>query len=182
MYAWALCGRCHGTNYICFSDSKSFGWCAAGRPIILCPYFIIFFLSVNLFIYVIYLLYIFSALWQDDFMNFIIMFMASPNYIRNPYLRAKMVEVLNCWMPRRRFFYVFQCLRNKSFYVCFRIFMLSFLYLQLLCIACAVVHLLLLVYLKAINCLLSILWETFWSSMLTLSSLVLILRRVTINF
>ncbi|XP_021905344.1 probable ubiquitin conjugation factor E4 [Carica papaya] len=24
-----------------------------------------------------------------------------PNYIRNPYLRAKMVEVLNCWMPRR---------------------------------------------------------------------------------
>ncbi|PIM99956.1 Ubiquitin fusion degradation protein-2 [Handroanthus impetiginosus] len=37
----------------------------------------------------------------DDFMNFIIMFMASPEYIRNPYLRAKMVEVLNCWMPRR---------------------------------------------------------------------------------
>lgn len=40
--------------------------------------------------------------WQDDFMNFIIMFMASPEFIRNPYLRAKMVEVLNCWMPRRR--------------------------------------------------------------------------------
>ncbi|KAK2987861.1 hypothetical protein RJ640_025628 [Escallonia rubra] len=38
----------------------------------------------------------------DDFMNFIIMFMASPEYIRNPYLRAKMVEVLNCWMPRGR--------------------------------------------------------------------------------
>ncbi|KAJ6860828.1 ubiquitin conjugation factor E4 isoform X1 [Populus alba x Populus x berolinensis] len=38
---------------------------------------------------------------QDEFMNFIIMFMASPTYIRNPYLRAKMVEVLNCWMPRR---------------------------------------------------------------------------------
>ncbi|CAO2820573.1 unnamed protein product [Amaranthus hypochondriacus] len=37
----------------------------------------------------------------DDFMNFIIMFMASPDYIRNPYSRAKMVEVLNCWMPRR---------------------------------------------------------------------------------
>ncbi|KAL8172346.1 hypothetical protein V2J09_024150 [Rumex salicifolius] len=37
----------------------------------------------------------------DEFMNFIIMFMASPEYIRNPYLRAKMVEVLNCWMPRR---------------------------------------------------------------------------------
>jgi len=36
----------------------------------------------------------------DDFMNFIILFMASPEYIRNPYLRAKMVEVLNCWMPR----------------------------------------------------------------------------------
>ncbi|CAI9109777.1 OLC1v1009673C1 [Oldenlandia corymbosa var. corymbosa] len=36
----------------------------------------------------------------DDFMNFIIMFMASPEFIRNPYLRAKMVEVLNCWMPR----------------------------------------------------------------------------------
>lgn len=37
----------------------------------------------------------------DDFMNFIIMFMGSPNFIRNPYLRAKMVEVLNCWMPGR---------------------------------------------------------------------------------
>lgn len=37
----------------------------------------------------------------DDFMNFIIMFMASPEFIRNPYLRAKMVEVLNCWMPSR---------------------------------------------------------------------------------
>ncbi|GFY84878.1 U-box domain-containing protein [Actinidia rufa] len=37
----------------------------------------------------------------DDFMNFIIMFMASPDFVRNPYLRAKMVEVLNCWMPRR---------------------------------------------------------------------------------
>jgi ubiquitin conjugation factor E4 B len=37
----------------------------------------------------------------DDFMNFIIMFMASPEYVRNPYLRSKMVEVLNCWMPRR---------------------------------------------------------------------------------
>ncbi|XP_007032650.2 PREDICTED: probable ubiquitin conjugation factor E4 [Theobroma cacao] len=36
----------------------------------------------------------------DDFMNFIIMFMASPQFINNPYLRAKMVEVLNCWMPR----------------------------------------------------------------------------------
>lgn len=37
----------------------------------------------------------------DDFMNFIIMFMASPEFIRNPYLRAKMVEVLNCWMLSR---------------------------------------------------------------------------------
>lgn len=39
---------------------------------------------------------------QDDFLNFIIMFMASPSYIKNPYLRAKMVEVLNCWMQQRR--------------------------------------------------------------------------------
>ncbi|KAI3897369.1 hypothetical protein MKX03_021964 [Papaver bracteatum] len=37
----------------------------------------------------------------DEFMNFIIMFMGSPNYIKNPYLRAKMVEVLICWMPER---------------------------------------------------------------------------------
>lgn len=56
----------------------------------------------------------FSSLWthdrihvilifhQDDFLNFIIMFMASPSYIKNPYLRSKMVEVLNCWMPQRR--------------------------------------------------------------------------------
>lgn len=41
-----------------------------------------------------------DGVFLDDFMNFIIMFMASPEYIRNPYLRAKMVEVLNCWMPR----------------------------------------------------------------------------------
>ncbi|KAJ6802526.1 putative ubiquitin conjugation factor E4 [Iris pallida] len=37
----------------------------------------------------------------DDFLNFIIMFMASPSYVKNPYLRAKMVEVLNCWMPQK---------------------------------------------------------------------------------
>ncbi|ONK60080.1 uncharacterized protein A4U43_C08F13970 [Asparagus officinalis] len=37
----------------------------------------------------------------DDFLSFIIMFMASPSYVKNPYLRAKMVEVLNCWMPER---------------------------------------------------------------------------------
>ncbi|BAS84794.1 probable ubiquitin conjugation factor E4 [Oryza sativa Japonica Group] len=37
----------------------------------------------------------------DDFLNFIIMFMAGTSYIKNPYLRAKMVEVLNCWMPQR---------------------------------------------------------------------------------
>lgn len=37
----------------------------------------------------------------DEFMNFIIMFMGSPDFIKNPYLRAKMVEVLNNWMPRR---------------------------------------------------------------------------------
>ncbi|XP_015077906.1 probable ubiquitin conjugation factor E4 [Solanum pennellii] len=42
----------------------------------------------------------FDGVLLDDFMNFIILFMASPEYIRNPYLRAKMVEVLNCWMPR----------------------------------------------------------------------------------
>lgn len=48
-------------------------------------------------------------------MNFIIMFMACPEYIRNPYLRAKMVEVLNCWMPRRRYFgYIIFCNRPKS--------------------------------------------------------------------
>ncbi|MCL7039265.1 hypothetical protein MKW94_026029 [Papaver nudicaule] len=35
-------------------------------------------------------------------MNFIIMFIASPNHIRNPYLRAKMFRVLKYWMPNRR--------------------------------------------------------------------------------
>ncbi|KAJ3697941.1 hypothetical protein LUZ61_001646 [Rhynchospora tenuis] len=43
-----------------------------------------------------------EAFALDDFLNFIIMFMASPSYIKNPYLRAKMVEVLNCWIPHRR--------------------------------------------------------------------------------
>ncbi|PRQ32515.1 putative aminoacyltransferase, E1 ubiquitin-activating enzyme [Rosa chinensis] len=41
----------------------------------------------------------FNGILLDDFMNFIIMFMASPEYIRNPYLRSKLVEVLNCLMP-----------------------------------------------------------------------------------
>ncbi|KAM0885791.1 hypothetical protein ACQ4PT_030100 [Festuca glaucescens] len=36
----------------------------------------------------------------DGFLNFNIMFMGS-SYIKNPYLKAKMVEVLNCWMPQR---------------------------------------------------------------------------------
>ena len=29
------------------------------------------------------------------------MFMASPLYVKNPYLSAKMVEVLNVWMPEK---------------------------------------------------------------------------------
>uniref|UniRef100_A0A7I4AYP6 RING-type E3 ubiquitin transferase n=1 Tax=Physcomitrium patens TaxID=3218 RepID=A0A7I4AYP6_PHYPA len=37
----------------------------------------------------------------DEFMSFIVMFMGSPHHIRNPYLRAKMVEVLNGWMPSK---------------------------------------------------------------------------------
>jgi len=47
-------------------------------------------------------------------MNFIIMFMASPEYVRNPYLRAKMVEVLNCWMPRSRCF----SSHERKLYIC----------------------------------------------------------------
>ncbi|OAY80595.1 putative ubiquitin conjugation factor E4 [Ananas comosus] len=42
-----------------------------------------------------------AQILRDDFLNFIIMFMASPSYVKNPYLRAKMVEVLNCWIPHR---------------------------------------------------------------------------------
>ncbi|KAH9556760.1 hypothetical protein CY35_07G047100 [Sphagnum magellanicum] len=37
----------------------------------------------------------------DEFMSFIVMFMGSPLHVRNPYLRAKMVEVLNAWMPSK---------------------------------------------------------------------------------
>eukprot|EP00252_Welwitschia_mirabilis_P016787 TRINITY_DN3721_c0_g1_i1.p1 TRINITY_DN3721_c0_g1~~TRINITY_DN3721_c0_g1_i1.p1 ORF type:complete len:1020 (+),score=199.58 TRINITY_DN3721_c0_g1_i1:182-3241(+) len=37
----------------------------------------------------------------DDFMNFMIIFMSRTLYIKNPYLRAKMVEVLNAWMPQK---------------------------------------------------------------------------------
>lgn len=128
-----------------------------------------------------YLIPIFCGLilvWQDDFMNFIIMFMASPNFIRNPYLRAKMVEVLNCWMPRRRWFNIFHFLQifadflflfsllSKFQAECLSIYTMSF-------IACAVVHLLQLLSLKGTDCLLSILWEICWSFMLILSSRVL---------
>jgi ubiquitin conjugation factor E4 B len=37
-------------------------------------------------------------------MTFIVMFMGSPLHVRNPYLRAKMVEVLNAWMPSKRWY------------------------------------------------------------------------------
>ena len=39
----------------------------------------------------------------DDFMIFIIMFMASPFYVKKSYLRAKMVEVSNAWIKFHRF-------------------------------------------------------------------------------
>ena len=39
----------------------------------------------------------------DDFMNFIIMFMASSVYVKKSYLRAKMVEVLNAWIKVHQF-------------------------------------------------------------------------------
>lgn len=34
-------------------------------------------------------------------MSFIVMLMGSPLHVKNPYLRAKMVEVLNAWMPSK---------------------------------------------------------------------------------
>lgn len=115
-------------------------------------------------------MWFYSLWWQDDFMNFIIMFMASPDYVRNPYLRAKMVEVLNCWMPRRRYNYIFHMKINSSILHYKPVLVLKFLP------ASTVDHLLLLVYLKVTNCVLSILWGISWSSMSTLNSLVLILR------
>ncbi|XP_042387014.1 probable ubiquitin conjugation factor E4 [Zingiber officinale] len=36
-----------------------------------------------------------------DFLNFIIMFMTSNAYVKNPYQRAKMVELLNRWIPNK---------------------------------------------------------------------------------
>ncbi|KAG6550550.1 hypothetical protein Mapa_007919 [Marchantia paleacea] len=39
----------------------------------------------------------------DEFMSFIVMFMGSPLHVKNPYLRAKMVEVLNVWMPSKSY-------------------------------------------------------------------------------
>jgi hypothetical protein len=110
VYARAFSGRCHGIAYFCFPDSESFGWGLAGRLLVEKFYSDLFStfapegfpLDNKLFV----------VAWQDDFMNFIIMFMASPNFIRNPYLRAKMVEVLNCWMPRRRSFVIFHFFFN----------------------------------------------------------------------
>jgi ubiquitin conjugation factor E4 B len=34
-------------------------------------------------------------------MSFIVMFMDGALHVKNPYLRAKMVEVLNAWMPSK---------------------------------------------------------------------------------
>ncbi|KAI3877173.1 hypothetical protein MKW92_051128 [Papaver armeniacum] len=39
---------------------------------------------------------------MDEFIKFIIMFMASPNYIRNPYIRGRMVELLGLIIRNRR--------------------------------------------------------------------------------
>jgi hypothetical protein len=43
-------------------------------------------------------------LLQDEFMSFIVMFMDSALHVKNPYLMAKMVEVLNAWMPSKRWY------------------------------------------------------------------------------
>ncbi|CAM6108599.1 unnamed protein product [Calypogeia fissa] len=40
-----------------------------------------------------------SGMVLDDFMSFIVMFIGSPLHVKNPYLRAKMVEVLVGWTP-----------------------------------------------------------------------------------
>lgn len=118
-------------------------------------------------------------------MNFIIMFMASPEFIKNPYLRAKMVEVLNCWMPRRRWFDVFLLDDAVNFLLQLfpRLTWNVQVYNWFFCVPpftpCAVAHLLQPLYLKGTSCLLSILWEIFWSFTLTLSSLVLTLRFAT---
>lgn len=38
----------------------------------------------------------------EEIFSFVITFMGSPNYVRNPYCRANLVEVLRMWMPDRR--------------------------------------------------------------------------------
>ncbi|KAK1296537.1 putative ubiquitin conjugation factor E4 [Acorus calamus] len=57
--------------------------------------------AMELLIYTSHIPKTLDGFFLDDFMNFIIMFMASPSYIKNPYLRAKMVEVLKLWIPER---------------------------------------------------------------------------------
>ncbi|CAM6084003.1 unnamed protein product [Calypogeia fissa] len=37
----------------------------------------------------------------EEFMSFCIMFMGSPLHVKNPYLRAKMAEVLSVWIPSK---------------------------------------------------------------------------------
>lgn len=103
-------------------------------------------------------------LWQDDFMNLIITFMASLEYIRNPFLRAKMVEVFNFWMPQR--YLSTYLLILSSYVICLQRVFTSFY----LCV-CAVAHLLLPIYFfRGTNSLFSILWRIFWNSMLISSS------------
>jgi hypothetical protein len=41
---------------------------------------------------------------EEEFMSFIVMFMDRALHVKNPYLRAKMVEVLNAWMPSKRWY------------------------------------------------------------------------------
>jgi hypothetical protein len=36
----------------------------------------------------------------DDLMLFMVIFMGSPHYIRNPYLRSKLSEVVHAWLPQ----------------------------------------------------------------------------------
>jgi hypothetical protein len=43
-------------------------------------------------------------LLHDEFMNFIVMLMDNALDVKNPYLRAKMLEVLNAWMPSKRWY------------------------------------------------------------------------------
>jgi len=112
--AWTFCWGPYGTIAICFPHSKGVWQCqlvdflnlwSLCLPELMCnswclPWRISVEHSCMVLDCIQVHVYRCGYFLQDEFMSFIVMLMGSAL----PYLRAKMVEILNAWMPSKRWY------------------------------------------------------------------------------